>query len=252
MKICPGCTNNQNEIMETKELTKQDQSIAITPVQLISQAIDKGADIDMLERLMTLKERFDKQEAEKAFNHAFNQFQANKPEIIKTKNVEFNGKHQYSFTPLAKIQKAVDPVLSKFGISYNWKQQEKDGKIEITCIVKHESGHFEETHLSANNDTSGSKNAIQAMGSSVSYLKRYTLCNALGLSSDDDDDGQKSELSKEEIEELQKSKLVELVSELEDELKDAEKKRLNEIIKKNEVSSYSKAIKILKEKQSKK
>lgn len=236
---------------ETTEIQRVDP--VITPIQLISQAIENGVDMDMLERLMALKERFDKQEAEKAFNHAFSQFQANKPEIIKSSKVDYEtktgGRTKYNFATLAKIQKLVDPVLSQFGLSYTWKQEENGDKIKMTCIVKHEKGHHEETYLSAGNDTSGSKNAIQAMGSSVSYLKRYTLCNALGLSADEDDDGEKSELTKEEIQDLQKTKLVELRAELEESLTDNDKANLDRIIKSNEVKSYGKAITLLKGKQ---
>ncbi|WP_413661866.1 ERF family protein [Metapseudomonas otitidis] len=37
-------------------------------------------------------------------------------------------------------------------------------------------------------DESGNKNAIQSVGSTVSFLKRYTLESSLGLSSDEDTD----------------------------------------------------------------
>ncbi len=44
--------------------------------------------------------------------------------------------------------------------------------------------------MSASPDTSGSKNSIQAIGSTVSYLQRYTLFAILGLAStDQDNDG---------------------------------------------------------------
>ena len=42
-------------------------------------------------------------------------------------------------------------------------------------------GHSEETTLKAPPDTSGSKNSIQAIGSTVTYLERYTLLAATGM-----------------------------------------------------------------------
>jgi hypothetical protein len=51
-------------------------------------------------------------------------------------------------------------------------------------------GHSERTTLSATADTSGSKNSIQAIGSTVTYLQRYTLLAAVGLAAGGDDDGQ--------------------------------------------------------------
>ena len=61
--------------------------------------------------------------------------------------------------------------------------------MHVTCIVAHRDGHFEETTLSAGHDQSGNKNSIQAVGSTITYLQRYTLKAALGLAASDDDDG---------------------------------------------------------------
>src|SRR5690606_13579685 len=49
--------------------------------------------------------------------------------------------------------------------------------------------HSEENSLAGPADNSGSKNAIQAIGSTLTYLQRYTLIQALGLAAADDDDG---------------------------------------------------------------
>jgi hypothetical protein len=59
----------------------------------------------------------------------------------------------------------------------------------VTCILTHEKGHSEETSLQGPPDTSGSKNSIQAVGSSVTYLCRYTLLAACGLAASEDTDG---------------------------------------------------------------
>jgi len=158
------------------------------PVNLIELALEKGAGVDQLEKLMEMQSRWEQKEASKEFKRAFTEFQAMKPELKKTESVMYGGKLQFKFNSLAAIQKAVDPVLSKFGLSYRWEQQEVDNRIEITCILSHISGHSEYTSLSAPLDTSGSKNAIQSIGSTVSYLKRYTLEGACGLSSDKDTD----------------------------------------------------------------
>ena len=90
---------------------------------------------------------------------------------------------------MAQIQKQIDPILSKCGLSYNWQQSQGDGGITMSCVVSHVDGHTETNTLTAVFDESGGKNKIQSVGSTVSYLKRYTLEGALGLSSDYDDDG---------------------------------------------------------------
>jgi hypothetical protein len=165
-----------------------------TPVKLIELAINKGAEVEQLEKLMDLQERWNKQQAEKAFKTAFVDFQAEKPRLVKDREVKFNGKLQYAFIPLQSIQEKIDPVLSRHGLSYRWEQKEDDGNISITCIVQHVDGHEERTTIKAPKDGSGSKNTVQSIGSTVSYLKRYTLEAAFGLSADVDTDASQPKL----------------------------------------------------------
>ena len=64
----------------------------------------------------------------------------------------------------------------------------------MTCVLSHRDGYSEETTLTAGADDSGKKNSIQAIGSTTTYLQRYTLKLALGLATQDrDDDGASSE-----------------------------------------------------------
>lgn len=161
------------------------------PVNLIQMAIEKGSTMETLKGLMDLQERWEKNEARKKFKQAMVDFQREKPELKKNSHVKFNSTN-YSFNSLPNIQRAVDPVLSEQGLSYRWEQEQMDdNSIKITCIVSHIAGHEERTYLIAKPDTSGSKNPVQQIGSTVSYLKRYTLEGALGLSSDKDDDAGK-------------------------------------------------------------
>jgi hypothetical protein len=99
------------------------------------------------------------------------------------------GKAAYNFADLAEIERSVVPILSEYGLSYRFRTTVTDKQIVVTCIVSHQEGHNEETSLPGPADTSGAKNAIQAIGSTVTYLQRYSLSAALGLSATDDDDG---------------------------------------------------------------
>ena len=65
--------------------------------------------------------------------------------------------------------------------------QELGDKITVTCILSHIEGHSESTTLSSIADGSGNKNSIQGIGSTVTYLERYTLTGVLGLTSADSD-----------------------------------------------------------------
>lgn len=161
-----------------------------TPNDLISQAIEKGLGVEQLEKLMALQERWQAGQAKKLFFQAFTEFQANCPDIRKTKEVKFKDsdvKPQYHYAPLADITRQLSKVLQKVQLSYRWEIQDNGTVMSVSCLVSHIEGHTETTTMSASADTSGSKNAIQARGSAIEYLKRYTLIGALGISTADSD-----------------------------------------------------------------
>lgn len=172
--------------METETLAIQQ----VTPTNLIAQAIEKGLDVAALEKLMELQERYEANQARKAFFESFTRFQASAPDIRKTKEVAFKDT-KYKFAPLADICRQLSDPLEKNELSYRWEIQDDATTIKVTCLVSHILGHTERTTMQASPDTTGSKNAIQARGSAIEYLKRYTLVGALGLSTTDSDlDGQ--------------------------------------------------------------
>lgn len=161
-----------------------------TPATLLSQAIEKGLDVESLSKLMDLQERYQAGQARKMFFEAFTEFQSKCPDIRKTKEVKFKEsdiKPQYHFAPLADICRQIGKVLKDCGLSYRWEIQDNDKELKVTCLVSHLEGHTEKTTMQAGPDASGSKNAIQARGSAIEYLKRYTLIGALGLSTADSD-----------------------------------------------------------------
>jgi len=175
----------------------QPMAVAVTPMQMIAQAVAQGADVDKLAKLMDLQERWQKEEARKAFVQALNAFKADPPEIFKNKSVSHNGKFMYKHATLDNVSGAIGASLAKVGISHRWDtEQLEGGLIRVTCVLTHEMGHSERVPLQASPDQSGSKNAIQAVGSTVHYLMRYTLLAATGMAVADgtDDDGRQGKM----------------------------------------------------------
>lgn len=168
----------------------------VTPMDLIQLAVGQNADIDKLEKLMNLQLRWEANQAKKAFVAAMNAFKADPPEIIKNKLVAF-GQTSYNYATLDHACKQITEGLSKHDISHRWRIEQNDALIRVTCILTHDLGHSEETTLSAGADMSGSKNAIQGIGSTVTYLERYTLLAATGLAAaNTDTDGKAPEWAK--------------------------------------------------------
>lgn len=179
----------------------------VTPAGMLQIAIEKGADINQLEKFIDLHERWEKAEAKKSYIKAMSEFRSKCPVIKKTRLA-----HNSTYAGLSETIEQIKGLLSENGLSHAWKTSQQDGQITVQCCVTHVDGHTECTQLTAGLDTTGSKNSIQALGSTVSYLERYTLFAILGLaSSDQDNDGN---IAVETISEEQSADLKSLIDEV--------------------------------------
>jgi hypothetical protein len=177
----------ENELLPMQ----QPANTAITPMHMLQMAVSQNADLDKLEKLMALQERYESNEARKAFTKALSEFKAVGVVIGKDKHVKYNSV-EYNHATLGNICNIIGAELSKFGLSYRWNTDQNEGKIKVTCVLMHVMGHSESVSLESGADSSGSKNAIQAIGSTVSYLQRYTLLSITGTATQEqDDDGKK-------------------------------------------------------------
>ena len=174
---------------KTKEIVSVSQG-TLSPVEAIREAVSGGADLDKLSKLLELQERWEANEARKAYHQAMARFKENPPKIEKDKQVSYL-QVKYRHATLANVTEKIGAELSKHGLSASWRVTQ-NGIIAVTCKITHVQGHYEETTLTALADNSGSKNSIQAIGSTLSYLERYTLLALTGLATRDMDDDGKS------------------------------------------------------------
>jgi hypothetical protein len=158
------------------------------PGDLIKAALSSGATAETLERIMAMQERHEANEARKAYHAAMAAFKANPPRIHKDKLVSY-GNTSYRHATLGNVVERVSDSLSVHGLSAAWRTEQDGLRVTVTCTVTHALGHSESTSLSGEPDASGQKNKIQQVGSTVTYLQRYTLLALLGLATHDDDAG---------------------------------------------------------------
>jgi uncharacterized protein (DUF3820 family) len=164
-----------------------------SPDQFIQTAITQGLSVEHLERLMALQERWQANQAKASFLDALNLFQSSVPVLEKKKQVKFNTTN-YKYAPLGEIAETIKDTMKLAQLSYRWEFEDRESQIVCTCIVSHSLGHSERTSMSAGKDSSGNKNDIQSRGSTMTYLQRYTLIAALGITTADEDvDGRRME-----------------------------------------------------------
>jgi hypothetical protein len=188
-----------------------------SPAALMIKAVAGGMDISTLERMLTLQERYEANEARKAYTEAMASFKKNPPEIEKDRHVSFktsSGVTEYNHASLGNVTAKINAALGMHGLSAAWTTEQTEKGVMVTCKITHIMGHFETTSLTAANDASGGKNSIQALGSTISYLQRYTILALTGLATHEmDDDGGGPPKEPEFITEKQLSTIVDLLNE---------------------------------------
>lgn len=107
------------------------------------------------------------------------QFQLSVEKVRKTaKNPFFKS----SYATLAQILDVIKTPLAENKLSFC---QFPSGDNQLTTILMHDSGEY----LMATCDMKPVKDDPQALGSAITYMRRYALGAILGLNIDNDDDG---------------------------------------------------------------
>lgn len=161
-------------------------------------ARDPNANIEAMERLLAMRERVMAANAKAAYTAAMMLVKPLLPVIDKKGRIEIRDKKDETkivqstgFAKWEDIDEAISPILAEHGFALTHRAGvAADGKLTVTAVLSHKSGHSEETTVTLPHDGSGSKNAVQAVGSSLSYGKRYAATLLLNIrTKGEDDDG---------------------------------------------------------------
>lgn len=151
-------------------------------------ATNPDADIAKLEKMLDMQERILTRNAMVAFNAAMAEMQSDIPVIAKSGAIVVNGQERSKYARFDDIMKVIKPVLQQHGFAVSFRTESGEGMVKVTGILMHREGHREETSMALPLDSSGSKNTVQAIGSSTAYGKRYVLCALLNIATGDEDD----------------------------------------------------------------
>lgn len=179
--------------MTTQAITIQPEPQQNPLVSFIIRASqDDSVDVSKLRELLTLKKEQEEQEAKRQFIQSLHNFQAECPQITRSGGIIVNNVLRSRYSPYEDTMKVVRPYMQKWGFSESFDTQVNEaGQIcAVTCTLSHVGGHSVQSTFPVTPDASGSKNSIQAIGSALSYGKRYSLGAVLGLVfTNEDDDG---------------------------------------------------------------
>lgn len=171
--------------------TKELQSVAPVagPMASALAFMAQGGSVEQLNQMLDLQDRWEANEARKAFTVAMAGFKAEPVTIYKRKEVAFLDV-KYNHAELSDVTDAIGMPLAKHQLSYRWDIHQEGTIIRVDCILTHVLGHSVTVTMSGSPDSSGKKNAIQQIASTTTYLQRYTLLAITGMSTKGmDDDG---------------------------------------------------------------
>lgn len=192
-------TKTLNEV--AGEIKERSTEVAVAQNQsveaIISQAVSGNASVETLERLFALRKEVKAEAAKEEFVQALAKFQEECPVIEKKKAVlnRDGNTVRYKFAPIDSIVEQIKRALAKNGLSYRWTVESTDKGITATCIITHKLGHSESSSFTipveeAKMSKAGFElmSAPQRHASALTFAKRYSLCNALGIATGDEDD----------------------------------------------------------------
>lgn len=189
------------ELAQVNQETAQPALPADPMVSMIERvAMSPDLPIERLEKMMDLKDRHDEnqrrnraEDAERAYNCAMSKAQAAMPTVVRTKR---NDHTRSTYADLSDIEEQAMPIAYKHGFSVSFTPAGKDqsGNLLIDWCLMHEGGHTRTGQAGFPLDGAGAqgktnKTGIQAMGSTMTYGRRYLICNLFNIATDDDNDG---------------------------------------------------------------
>lgn len=168
---------------------------------LAAAAANPAMDVQKVKELFAMHKELQDREAAQAFADALAQAQARITPIAKDRR---NDHTKGMYATLAAITDGVTPIVAAEGLAISFDTfdpvRDKDlpplaqGWVRVIAIVSHRGGHSRKYHLDGPLDDAGkdgtkNKTGIQAMGSTVSYLRRYLVCMIFNVATADDNDG---------------------------------------------------------------
>lgn len=159
---------------------------------LLMKAVESNVNVETLEKLLSMREKLNAEQARTAYFESLSGFQSECPVIKKSREVkDKNGRVRYSYASLDDIVGQVSHLLNKHGLSYNIHTEVSNGNLIATTTVHHKAGHSESSAFLVPIDKEAFMNDAQKVGSASTFAKRYSFMNALGiLTGDKDDDSQ--------------------------------------------------------------
>lgn len=177
--------------MNTDIIEIPEQPLAPSPTveSMLTLAIERGANVETLERLMAIRREVKAEQAKEAFDKALSDFQMECPPIHKGRDVMNKDKLsiRYRYAGLDDIISQVKSLLQKHGFSYTTDATVEEGWVTAICRVTHSLGHSQTSSFKVPISKDAYMSDPQKFAASLTFAKRYAFCNGFGIITSDED-----------------------------------------------------------------
>lgn len=214
-------------IRQVNDLAKQEAALDFQrPVQQPTEisafmriAVEKG-DVATIDKLASLYERAAEKSAEQQFNSALTAFQNEAKVIGKNRKVEYVNKSgvktAYGFVDFEHLTEQIRPLLDKHGLAFSHDTSiDEKQMMTVTCTLRHVLGHREKSSFTL--PTTAQTPAMsdqQRYAAALTFARRYTLIQALGLATGEIDADEVHEAAGPTITEAQAQSLYDMLVEV--------------------------------------
>lgn len=152
-------------------------------------AMDPACDVAKMQALLDMAERMQATNARIEYQAALARIQEVMPRIGRDGKITVNSVVRSRYATLERIDKIVKPLLAAEGFSLQFDTAESGSKITVFGKLAHREGHFDVKQIALALESSGAKNSVQAMGSTISYGQRYLIKMFLNIVEEGEDTG---------------------------------------------------------------
>lgn len=142
---------------------------------IANAAANPAVDVAKMKELLEMQRSIERGHQEREFNEALLAAQDEMPPVTKDKKGD-----RYRYASLEKVSKEIDNIARKYGFSQSFGTADSPlaGHYRVVCDLSHRGGVTRRYFLDLQADVGGSqgkanKNPVQAVGSTVSYGRRY-------------------------------------------------------------------------------
>jgi hypothetical protein len=160
---------------------------------IISLAKDSSVDVAKLDALLKMQAQMEDRQAKQEFTEAYTRMSEKLPRVKKNGTIDLGKGREIAFARWEDMDKVVRPIYTAegFTLSFDTRSREGGGLVVVGELL-HRSGHSKTAEIPLPLDVGPGRNNLQAVGSTLSYGKRYCAEMLLNIVREgDDDDGNK-------------------------------------------------------------